>query len=398
MNKNLISRQDLLHTLDSQALAVESGPNSALGRRRAYENLVIQQRQTNDGICNITLFNLLTSYNIRSALLKDKGILKQPSLITINDKGIVNTTKEIQKFIVGDNVYTKLRKDAVVNLCPYIPLDPNDERSCYSIILMHTVWPIEGERNLLSKSLSATERLAEMKICKLIPAYVIGTLARYHVSQTLQSNISQVQNVNHKESNIDDENTMEEPMDTFEQIIHTEYESTIHPPLNYTEDMEIISNISPGNKIFYVDFIQNSQTKYLNKLALENQQMDSNATEFNAETLNHYVEINDYTERLQTLESNVLKLTTKQLLAYKIAVQYINGNKGKQMLMFVSGEGGTGKSFLISLLMEYTRIYHGKQKGLYGSALAIAPTGAAANVIKGFNWQSVYGVGLTKKN
>ena len=30
--------------------------------------------------------------------------------------------------------------------------------------------------------------------------------------------------------------------------------------------------------------------------------------------------------------------------------------------------------------MEYTRIYHGKQKGLYGSALSIAPTGAAANV------------------
>ena len=47
--------------------------------------------------------------------------------------------------------------------------------------------------------------------------------------------------------------------------------------------------------------------------------------------------------------------------------------------------------------MEYTQICHGKQKGLYGSALAIAPTGAAASVISGYTWQSVYGKGRIKK-
>ena len=63
------------------------------------------------------------------------------------------------------------------------------------------------------------------------------------------------------------------------------------------------------------------------------------------------------------------------------------------MMMFVTGEGGTGNSFLITLIMEFTQIFHGKQGGLYGSALVIAPTGAAANVIKGYTWQSVYGKG-----
>ena len=47
--------------------------------------------------------------------------------------------------------------------------------------------------------------------------------------------------------------------------------------------------------------------------------------------------------------------------------------------------------------MEYTQICHGKQKGLYGSALSIAPTGAAANVISGYTWQPVYEMGRIKK-
>ena len=48
-------------------------------------------------------------------------------------------------------------------------------------------------------------------------------------------------------------------------------------------------------------------------------------------------------------------------------------------------------------MMEYTQICHGKQKGLYGSALSIAPTGAAASAISGYTWQSVYGMGRIKK-
>ena len=77
-------------------------------------------------------------------------------------------------------------------------------------------------------------------------------------------------------------------------------------------------------------------------------------------------------------------LTQKQLEAYNIAVGYISGANCKQMKMFVSGEGGIGKSFLISFIMEFTNLYHGKQKGIYGSAVAVAPTGSAANVIKGY--------------
>jgi hypothetical protein len=52
----------------------------------------------------------------------------------------------------------------------------------------------------------------------------------------------------------------------------------------------------------------------------------------------------NYEERLKQFELNVKLLTEKQLKAYNISVEYLNGNKGKQMLMFVAGEEGTGKS------------------------------------------------------
>lgn len=66
------------------------------------------------------------------------------------------------------------------------------------------------------------------------------------------------------------------------------------------------------------------------------------------------------------------------------------------MIIFVTGEGGTGKSFLMSFILEYANITHGKQKGLYGSAVAQAPTGAAAKVIDGYTWQAVNGKGIAK--
>ena len=59
------------------------------------------------------------------------------------------------------------------------------------------------------------------------------------------------------------------------------------------------------------------------------------------------------------------------------------------MFMFVSGEGGTGKSRLIADVAENTRLIFGKTKGLFGSVLIMAPTATAASGISGFTWQSV---------
>ena len=144
-------------------------------------------------------------------------------------------------------------------------------------------------------------------------------------------------------------------------------------------------------------FIQNIQNKHIENLKQQNSIQSTTNNDDITSGCNLYCGVDNYDERLNMLQMNVSRLTQQQLKAYNIAVEYISGEKNSQMLMFVTGEGGTGKSFLISLIMEYTQICHGKQKNLYGSALVVAPTVAAASLIGGYTWQSVYGKGRIRK-
>ena len=68
-----------------------------------------------------------------------------------------------------------------------------------------------------------------------------------------------------------------------------------------------------------------------------------------------------------------------------------------QMRMFLTGEGGTGKSKIIDYAVEFGRLYYGKQHGIYGPVLAIAQTGSAATNIDGYTWHSVLNKGIGKK-
>lgn len=172
--------------------------------------------------------------------------------------------------------------------------------------------------------------------------------------------------------------------------------NTIIKPFNISDGNHIITNISARYNEYYTNFIRDSQEDYINKMKAENQIGEIDEID-NTSQVNRYItKVNNYINRLAELKENVELLTKKQLEAYNTAAEYINGSKGAQMMMFVTGEGGTGTSFLIKLIMEYANIIHGKQKGLYGSAVALAPTGAAAKVIYGHTWQAVYGKGISK--
>jgi len=58
------------------------------------------------------------------------------------------------------------------------------------------------------------------------------------------------------------------------------------------------------------------------------------------------------------------------------------------LIMFVSGEGGTGKSHLIKIITEYAALKFGKSRRRYGHVIRWAPTGCAAFNIGGVTWQS----------
>ena len=394
VNKGLKTRSEVIDQLEDSASAIECGPNSAMGKRLAYEILVQQQRDKFNGQCNVTLFSLFTSYSVSDAKSKS---FPSPLLLVINDSGVIVSTVSNQKFMVKNLVYTRLRMDCVVNLCPYVPVNDSDERSCYSTLLVHIPWPCGGEANILRGYDNAVECLYDLNLSDNIPEYVNYALELIHNSNVIRDNVGI--NINeieeHSEEYLYTNSSDENNFFINDANLHQNGDNIIVPLDSDNNNCELMKNITAANLRYCKNFIQNVQNTHLQELKSQNTRecSDTNDDMLCGST---YSPVNNYDERLEKLHFNVSKLTAQQLKAYNIAVEYISGQKDRQMLMFVTGEGGTGKSFLISLIMEYTQICHGKQKGLYGSALAVAPTGAAANVIKGYTWQSVYGKGRNK--
>ena len=64
----------------------------------------------------------------------------------------------------------------------------------------------------------------------------------------------------------------------------------------------------------------------------------------------------------------------------------------EELIMFMSGAGGTGKSHVINLSGLLAKLIIGKTRGMFGPQVNLGPTGSSANGIKGFTFQSVLGM------
>lgn len=69
---------------------------------------------------------------------------------------------ESNQFVIGMTVYTVYRKPMVIRMCPYIPVDHDDESSAYSTLLLHIPWPVGGEKMILRGHDNAVDALHEL--------------------------------------------------------------------------------------------------------------------------------------------------------------------------------------------------------------------------------------------
>jgi PIF1-like helicase len=155
---------------------------------------------------------------------------------------------------------------------------------------------------------------------------------------------------------------------------------------------EVRCNISTNLSTYYKNFIKNAQDNFMAKIRLDNQ-ISQNDHSTNNSAFNGIHNVSNYDERVQQLAADIQKLTVGQKRAYDKAISHLSGANPTPLFMFISGEGGTGKSFIIALIREFTRLRYGKQLGLFGSVATMAPTGCAANLVEGQTWQASYGVG-----
>ena len=212
------------------------------------------------------------------------------------------------KFLVNELKYCKLSNPVVINICPYIPINNDDEDSAYSTILIHTPWPLGGEDYLLDDEESAVSRLRSLIESDEIPQYVSPMLKQ----QRLSSNFTENQILNADGSNgeaqvdlMDDEN---EYIDN--DSIHESQgmEAFLIEQQNTTVTEGIFSGITSQRVTYYRNFIQNAQNDYMDKQATENQLLqseNSTATTLFAAITN----VNNFEERSIQLEQNVQLLT-----------------------------------------------------------------------------------------
>lgn len=397
--------ENTLSNLKKSDSAISNSPTSQMGRRSAYQNLMVQQRSV-FGQCNVTIYSVCTSYRIQKAPQNNlKKILDSPPLLTMDNVGIIHLNEKTKKFQVNDIIYIRLRKNTIVNVCPYVPLNSEDEKSCYSTLLIHTPWPMEGEKCLLIHCDSAIQRLKQLINEGELPLYVQPMLDREHVSRGFRNN-------NHKINNNEDngetaprlngyDNDNYDNSDDYDdnnanvELIENDEDSEITVQRELRPGVEVMTNISQLFKQYFVQYIQNRQRKFMLNLAEENQINDQQRS-FYSKSI-EVVPLNNSLQRTELLNARIALLTIEQLDAYNTITKYVIGDNPQQMLMFVSGEGGTGKSYLIEVIVEFARLTYGKQKGIYGPVIIITPTGAAASVVGGFTWQAIYGKGYSKK-
>ena len=188
MKKVVEIEREKLDMMNEQDEPYQIGVKSHLGKRSAYQTLMRQQR-TNFSQCNITLYTMLVNFTIDK--YKPKAIestLNEPPLLDINEHGIATNCSS--DFIIGDIIFKKRKKPAVLNLCPYIPVDSNSETSCYATLLLHWPWPYEGEHEIIYENSSAVEQLDQLIKGNDMPEYTLPLLQKVEKSEKLFQNNS----------------------------------------------------------------------------------------------------------------------------------------------------------------------------------------------------------------
>jgi hypothetical protein len=148
--------------------AIDYGPETQLGRRSVYHELVKHQRSNFDD-CRVTFYHVTVYYRVvrKTPSDADNGrsfVQDLKQLLELNDDGSPAATSPSKFKLPGTylvfsvltepTMYQSVYKNSrpkVIELIPYILVDARNESFCYSALLLHTPWPFEGEISLLAR-------------------------------------------------------------------------------------------------------------------------------------------------------------------------------------------------------------------------------------------------------
>ena len=424
--------------VSTEVSALSAGLSSHLGKRQAYSEFLLYNKKRFGNYGNVTYYAMRTMYTTKLKPVTTEGLSKQQQqkqsekqskrritelaqqVQVDEDTGFINLSAK--SFTIGKFQFTRRRKAAVLHLSPHVPINLSDERSAYMILLLHRVWPNGLEENILENDRSAVETLST---CEL-PSYVHKLLGIVQQSEKSLEELREDIEANKLNKSLgmfqqripldsrpteleatesDDEGSHEEdPVDNmadgYDGVDHTEgnvEDNLFDDQTSSFGDARLESTpfkyLNTEEHIAAVQFIEQAMLKFgvnqkdVLKEASGVIHLGPNGCSLREEGQLPYIPVENYEERRRLLMATISTFDKEQALAFNKVKEALSNNT-EQLIMFVSGEGGTGKSHLIKAISEQAAIMFGKTRGKHGSVVKFAPTGNAAFNIGGCTWQS----------
>jgi len=167
VRRRIITNRADLRNMQPNDSAVDLSPNTQLGRRIAYWALLRNQRWEHNGGDRedfdehglVTYYHMCTYYNIQRVKRGQTSKLHPlETRLRMNDDGSPVEDLSIPRAFLLPGVGLEFRRrdgkgstnrPLAVQVAPYAPVNRDDERFCYSALLLHTPWPVGGEDHLL---------------------------------------------------------------------------------------------------------------------------------------------------------------------------------------------------------------------------------------------------------
>jgi PIF1-like helicase len=333
-------------------------------------------------------------------------------------------------FIIGDIAYTRYEdgNEPVLVYNPHFYIHHENEQSCFATLLLHLPWGEYGEKGLLHHPVLTKDNFSDpvsaytyhMSKKSSFPHYVKALISQTKVAEQKQldrelSNNTWEECSRHILDNDDGQSIDSDTDSTYNNYIETGYDNYLRSSgsesdstsiqhdesvtYQFQTDSRVQKVLTVASKLNYHSFLKTHRDQMQAEYERSN---EAPATSINNDSSyisasipavikypNHdemkAAFIHDFNNRLGNDQRNAVRRIVHSM---KIDV---SENPDKQLLFFLSGAGGTGKSECIKLLQCAAKLIFG-MKGPYEPLICVAPTGSAACHIGGYTWQSILNV------
>ena len=381
-NPIVISNEAALNQMDGDDSVVIEKSSQVSTYRLAYGILCKYQKTEFPESSNFTFYEFLSTFQVKEVNEEDenkkKTKSKGPYEIKISENGFISNA---ETFVHDGYRYTAMRKRVILNMSPYIPFNPNCEKSAFNTLLLYSDWGLNGESGILHGEVDAVTRLKNA--FDELPDYVQRSIRNIQRSEEVLASSGDPLN--------GELESCEEAAENFDDLfINENFQDVgaINNPYSGIEERSmgdaVIKEVKYSTDVGTMSYLYN----FIDSLRISMRTDEKTQMTEEEQQRNERVAISDEEAKAQLLQDKYLsRFSDDQMTAFRIFRDAVANVASEQVVMVLTGEGGTGKSDVIHAIKLQTQLIVGKVAGYRGACVNMAPTGAAAFNIQGNTWQ-----------